>query len=229
MALPKLNDVPKYTLTVPSTGAQLKYRPYLVKEEKVLLIASSTEDPQQIMNAVYDTIASCVENIDVNTLTTFDLEYIFIQLRSKSTGETSEINIQCPDCEHRNAVTIPLNEIECTKSTANPIIPLTDTITVEMKYPSYHDIPVGAEENDVAMSLVAASIKAVISNDERINIEDESPESVKSFIESMTQDQFMKVSAFFNDSPSVKYDLPLVCQGCGAQNTIEIKRMQSFF
>ena len=229
MALPKLNDVPKYSLTVPSTGEELRYRPYLVKEEKVLLIASSSEDPQQIMGAVYDTIASCVEGVDVRTLTTFDLEYIFIKLRSKSTGETSEVNIQCPACSAKNTMTIPLEEVTVTESNADPIIKLTDTITVEMKYPSYHDIPVGAEENDVAMSLVAASIKAVISNDERINIEDESPESVKSFIESMTQDQFMKVSAFFNDSPSVKYDLPLVCQGCGAQNTIEIKGMQSFF
>jgi hypothetical protein len=229
MALPKLNDVPKYTLTVPSTGAQLKYRPYLVKEEKVLLIASSTEDPQQIMNAVYDTIASCVENIDVNTLTTFDLEYIFIQLRSKSTGETSEINIQCPDCGHRNAVTIPLNEIECTKSTANPIIPLTDTITVEMKYPSYRDIPANTEESEIGFELIANSIKTVIVEDERIEMEDETPESIMSFLESMTQDQFAKVTSFFENSPTVKYDLPLVCQGCGAQNTIEIKGMQSFF
>jgi len=229
MALPKLNDVPKYSLTVPSTGQELKYRPYLVKEEKVLLIASSSEDPRQIMSAVYDTIAACVESVDVGSLTTFDLEYIFIKLRSKSTGETSEVNIQCPSCSARNTMTIPLEEVTVTESTAEPIIKLTDSITVEMKYPSYQDIPAGADENEMAMSLIAGSLKAVISNDERIDIEDESPESVKAFLESMTQDQFIKVSSFLSDSPSVKYDLHMKCEECGEENTIEIKGMQSFF
>tara|TARA_S200002703_G_scaffold49208_1_gene42549 strand:- start:5643 stop:6332 length:690 start_codon:yes stop_codon:yes gene_type:complete len=229
MALPKLNDVPKYSLKVPSTGQELKYRPYLVKEEKVLLIASSSEDPRQIMSAVYDTITACVEGVDVNSLTTFDLEYIFIKLRSKSTGESSEINIQCPECNTRNSVTIPLEDVVVTESKADPIIKLTDTITVEMKYPSYQDIPADADESEMAFSMIAGSLKAVISNDERIDIEDESPESVRAFLESMTQDQFVKISAFLSDSPSVKYDLEMKCTECEEENTIEIKGMQSFF
>jgi hypothetical protein len=227
MALPKLNETPKYSLTVPSTGKELRYRPYLVKEEKILLMASSSEDPKQIMNAVHDTIAACVENIDIRSLTTFDLEYIFIQLRSKSTGETSEILIKCPKCESQQKVTIPLNEIAVTETKANPVIKISDNVTVVMKYPSYQDIP--SDTDDVGFTLIAASIKEVIHGDEKVDIDDEPIEAVIAFLESMTHDQFQLIAKFFEDAPSVKYDLELVCQSCGEISDIEIKGMQSFF
>jgi hypothetical protein len=227
MALPKLNETPKYSLTVPSTGKELRYRPYLVKEEKILLMASSSEDPKQIMNAVHDTIAACVENIDIRSLTTFDLEYIFIQLRSKSTGETSEILIKCPKCESQQKVTIPLNEIAVTETKANPVIKISDNVTVVMKYPSYQDIP--SNTDDVGFTLIAASIKEVIHGDEKVDIDDEPIEAVIAFLESMTNDQFQLIAKFFEDAPSVKYDLELVCQSCGEISDIEIKGMQSFF
>jgi hypothetical protein len=227
MALPKLNETPKYSLTVPSTGKELRYRPYLVKEEKILLMASSSEDPKQIMNAVHDTIAACVENIDIRSLTTFDLEYIFIQLRSKSTGETSEILIKCPKCESQQKVTIPLNEIAVTETKANPVIKISDNVTVVMKYPSYQDIP--SDTDDVGFTLIAASIKEVIHGDEKVDIDDEPIEAVIAFLESMTNDQFQLIAKFFEDAPSVKYDLELVCQSCGEISDIEIKGMQSFF
>tara|TARA_B110000858_G_C17761611_1_gene454816 strand:- start:758 stop:1444 length:687 start_codon:yes stop_codon:yes gene_type:complete len=228
MALPKLNETPKYSLTVPSTGKECRYRPYLVKEEKILLMASSSEDPKQIMNAVHDTVGACVEGLDVRSLTTFDLEYIFIQLRSKSTGETSDILLKCPECESQQKVTIPLNEIKVSNSTADPVIKISDTVTVVMKYPSYQDIPTDAGE-DVGFNLIASSIKSVISGDEKIEVEDEPFEGVIGFLESMTQDQFKLITQFFEDSPVVKYDLPFVCQSCGAAEDIEIKGMQSFF
>jgi hypothetical protein len=227
MALPKLNETPKYSLTVPSTGKELRYRPYLVKEEKILLMASSSEDPKQIMNAVHDTIAACVENIDIRSLTTFDLEYIFIQLRSKSTGETSEILIKCPKCESQQKVTIPLNEIAVTETKANPVIKISDNVTVVMKYPSYQDIP--SDTDDVGFTLIATSIKEVIHGDEKVDIDDEPIEAVIAFLESMTNDQFQLIAKFFEDAPSVKYDLELVCQSCGEISDIEIKGMQSFF
>jgi hypothetical protein len=227
MALPKLNETPKYSLTVPSTGKELRYRPYLVKEEKILLMASSSEDPKQIMNAVHDTIAACVENIDIRSLTTFDLEYIFIQLRSKSTGETSEILIKCPKCESQQKVTIPLNEIAVTETNVNPVIKISDNVTVVMKYPSYQDIP--SDTDDVGFTLIAASIKEVIHGDEKVDIDDEPIEAVIAFLESMTNDQFQLIAKFFEDAPSVKYDLELVCQSCGEISDIEIKGMQSFF
>jgi|SRR5210317_496996 len=229
MALPKLNDTPKYTLTVPSTGQELKYRPYLVKEEKVLLMASASEDTRQIMDAVHDTIVACVEGVDVSKLTTFDLEYIFIQLRCKSTGENSQINVRCPSCDERNLVNVPLHKIECTKSNQDPMIRISDNIVVEMKYPSYHDVPADMQSNEMGFGFLAASIKSVISGDEKINVEDEPYESVIAFLESMTQEQFLLVTSFFEDAPTVKYDLDMTCTECEAMNVIEIKGMNSFF
>ena len=170
-----------------------------------------------------------MEDIDVRNLTTFDLEYIFIQLRSKSTGETSEILIKCPKCESQQKVTIPLNEIAVTETKANPVIKISDTVTVVMKYPSYQDVPQTGEAEDVGFSLIASSIKEVISGDEKIDVQDEPIEGVIGFLESMTQDQFKLITKFFEDSPSVKYDLELVCQSCGEISDIEIKGMQSFF
>ena len=179
------------------------------------------------MNAVHDTIAACVENIDIRSLTTFDLEYIFIQLRSKSTGETSEILIKCPKCESQQKVTIPLNEIAVTETKANPVIKISDNVTVVMKYPSYQDIP--SDTDDVGFTLIATSIKEVIHGDEKVDIDDEPIEAVIAFLESMTNDQFQLIAKFFEDAPSVKYDLELVCQSCGEISDIEIKGMQSFF
>ena len=108
------------------------------------------------MNAVYDTIAHCVEDIDVNTLTTFDLEYIFIQLRSKSTGETSDITLQCPECGHKNTVTVPLDQIVCTETNPETMIELSETIRVEMKYPSYRDIPTDTNSDELGFNLIAS-------------------------------------------------------------------------
>ena len=229
MALPNLNATPKYSVTVPSTGETLKFRPYLVKEEKVLLIASQSQDQQQIMNAIYDVISSCVENVDVTNLTTYDLEYIFIQLRAKSVGETSEVTIQCPNCDHRNGIQIDLSKVECSKTSVNPLVQINDTVSVEMKHPSYHDIQLSDDITEVGFNLIASGIKTVISGDEKIDVADESHESVVAFLESMTQDQFAKITEFFENSPIVSYDMELTCSECKETNNIEIKGMQSFF
>lgn len=229
MALPKLNDTPKYSLTVPSTGEELRYRPYLVKEEKVLLIAAQSEDQNMIMGAIHDVIDACVEDVDVNALTTYDLEYIFVQLRAKSVGENSDIVVTCPSCGHKNGIKVDLNEVQVTKSSSNPMIKISDKVTVEMKHPSYREIQLSEDQTEIGFNLVASGLKSVIYDDEKISIEDESHESVIAFLESMTQDQFGKVTEWFNDSPVVKYDMTLTCSECKNTNEIEIKGMQSFF
>ena len=229
MALPTLNATPKYSLTIPSSGQLLRYRPYLVKEEKILLMAAQTEDQQQIMNAIHDVVSGCVENVDVNSLTTYDLEYVFIQLRAKSVGETSDISVACPSCNHGNPVTINLQDVVCTSSSHETMVQITDDVSVELKHPSYREIPVTDDVNEIGFNLIASGIKSVISGDEKINIEDETFDSVVRFLESMTQDQFAKITAYFENTPVVKYDLNLTCQECGENNEIEIKGMQSFF
>ena len=138
MALPKLNDAPKYEIAVPSTGQKVRYRPYLVKEEKVLMLAMESQDQRSALNAIVDTIESCVQD-DLNTkdLTTFDVEYLFTQIRSKSVGETAKIGVTCTHCDQQNEIEIKLDDIKV----GNPDgletnIELTDNITLLMRWPS---------------------------------------------------------------------------------------------
>ena len=142
MALPNLNnDVPKYELTVPSTQEVVKYRPFLVKEQKVLMIAYESQEPKQIITAMMDCINNCVTGIErIQDLATFDIDYIFTQIRSKSVGETSKVLLKCKQCETENEVNIDLTNIGKNMEYPETIIPLTDTIQIEMKYPTYMDL-----------------------------------------------------------------------------------------
>lgn len=232
MSLPSLNDKPEYTLTVPSNGKKVNYRPYLVKEEKVLLMAAESKDENEIIRAIENTVGACVDDsIDVSQLCTFDLEYIFLQLRSKSTGENSEILIKCQSCDEKNEVIVPLGEVECTGSTRESnIIELTKEISLEMRYPSYRDMNLSSNNEDkFGFEVILRCIEAVLTEEERIVIGEEKTEDVEKFVESMTQEQFKKIIDFIQGMPSLTYDLNFICQSCGAANEREIRGIQSFF
>lgn len=232
MSLPKLNETPRYEFVIPSTGKKVKFRPYLVKEEKVLMIAAESKDAKQMMNAILDTVSACVvDKFNTNTLTTFDLEYIFIKLRSKSVGESSTLAVSCQSCEHRNEYSLNLEGIECTSKgeKKSNMIKLTDDIIIEMKYPSYRDIEVSDDQNEMGFSLLANSIAAVHTNGERIDVADEPKESIRSFLESMTRSQFEMIAEFLTDMPTVKAAVKFNCKKCSASNEFDIKGIQSFF
>lgn len=232
MALPLLNETPRYEFVIPSTGKKVKFRPYLVKEEKVLMIAAESKDPRQMMNAILDTVSACaVEKFNANALTTFDLEYIFIKLRSKSVGENSTIGVSCQSCEQRNEYSLNLEEIECKSNSQKKsnMIKLTDDITVEMKYPSYRDIEISDDQNEMGFSLLANSIAAVHANGERIDVQDEPKENIKTFLESMTRSQFETITEFLTDMPTVRAHIKFNCKKCASINEFDIKGIQSFF
>ena len=232
MSLPKLNETPKYEFVIPSTGKKVRFRPYLVKEEKILMMASETKDPQQMMNAILDTVVACaIEKINPSALSTFDLEYLFIKLRSKSVGETSTIGINCNECKIRNEYSLNLEEIECkTNSKKNSnMIKIADNIVVEMKYPGYRDIEVSEDRNEMGFKLISKCIAAIHTEDERIDISLESKENVQTFIESMTRSQFEQIAAFLNDIPQVKAHVKFNCKACSALNELDITGIQSFF
>lgn len=231
MSLPSLNDKPEYTLTVPSNGKKVNFRPYLVKEEKILLMAAESKDENEIIRAIENTVMACVEgSIDVSRLCTFDLEYMFLQLRSKSTGENSDILIKCQSCEEKNEVTVSLNDVSCSKPIGSNIIELTKGISLEMKYPSYRDMNLSSENEDqFGLEVISRCIEAVLTEEERIVIGEEKVEDVETFVESMTQEQFKKVIDFIQEMPSLKYDMKFVCQSCGETNEREIRGIQSFF
>ena len=230
MGLPVLNDTPKYEMTVPSSSKVVRYRPYLVKEEKVLLLANESQDQNAIMSAITDTVLACVQGeVQRDELTTFDLEYMFVKIRSKSVGEKVEMYYACNHCEQENEVMIDLEEVKCDVKNKNQMVELTDDITVEVGYPSYDGISIEANETDTGFSIIADSIKTGYTKEERIEMSDESKESVRTFLESMTSYQFREIAEFVREMPVVMIQDSFVCKSCGTENRVEIKGISDFF
>ena len=199
MTLPVINQHPKYSLKVPSTGKMVTYRPFVVKEQKILLMAMESQDSKQILSAITDTIKSCVLSpLDVDKLATFDVEYMFTQIRSKSVGEVASVNVKCSDCEMDNKVDIDLQEIEVDlEGQSSNKIKLTEDYTIVLKYPAYLDI--AEKENliqemgastDTFIQLSKMSLDKLLTLDEVIDFADVSDEEIDSFIDNLTEEQF---------------------------------------
>lgn len=232
MALPKLNDSPSYTLVVPSTGQKVTYRPYLVKEEKVLMIAFESGDQKQALRAIADTLKACiVEDIVLSELATFDIEYMFTQIRSKSVGEVASIVLPCSSCEAKNEVDIDVSSIKVDVPDVEKTIVLTPSISVEMKYPSYDvvmDLDLNQNETEVGFKMIAKSIAAILTEEERIDTREVSEAEVMDFIGQMTTDQFQKVSAFLQHMPALQKEIKFQCIKCGETTEQTLKGVGDF-
>ena len=239
MALPRINETLNFTMTIPSTGQTVKYRPYLVKEEKVLLQAFESRDTEMCLQAMSDTIAACLDqdaNIDVARLATFDIEYMFTQLRSKSVGETSTILIRCKnqECTHGNEYHIDLDALTVDVPKGKNVIKITDGISVEMHYPTYQTLVAGElepEQQDMssALNMLAKCISAVLTEEERIEVSSQSEEEVQEFIQSMTATQVKLLTEFLEDMPALKHTAEFKCEKCGTDNELELKGLSDFF
>ena len=182
MALPKLNT-PKYYTKVPSTGTDVEFRPYQVREEKMLMIAAESQDERQTINAMKDLISACTFGaVDITKLTMFDLEYIFVKLRSKSVGESTTIGMKCKSCSHQNDVKVSLEDVTVNlNQDLNSNIELSDGIGVTMKYPGVNDVmDIDSNLSDVEkmMGMVRASIDTIYTSEEVFNIKDQSTKEV---------------------------------------------------
>ncbi len=238
MALPQLkNDVPKYEMIVPSTGEAVKYRPFLVKEQKVLLVAFESQDNKQILNSMLDCLSSCIPKVKLEELATFDIDYMFTQVRSKSVGETSTIMHACSNCNEENEVKIQLDSIEVKipenwkKSSS---VQISDDVAVDLKFPTYKDISYinispDASETQLLMDTVAACIKAVKTEDEYLPIKDEPKEEVEKFINSLTNSQLEKITSFASGAPKLTHTQTYECKKCKTENKIELNGLQDFF
>ena len=191
--LPKL-ATPKYDMIVPSTGETITYRPYVVKEEKLLLIAMESKDEDQIEKAVINIIKACVETaIDVDILTTFDLEYMFITLRSKSVGEGIKITPKCKHCEEPNEVNIDLEKItvENLEDAVDKHVKLTDDISVDLRWQTLKDrdkFDSKAGTTDIIINMVVSSLETIYSGEEIYSIADTQKKEVVNFVESLSSD-----------------------------------------
>ena len=237
MALPQLkNDVPKYEMIIPSTGQAVKYRPFLVKEQKVLLVAFESKDNKQILNSMLDCLSTCIPETNVDDLATFDVDYMFTQVRSRSVGETSTVMHACASCNEENEIKIKLDVIkvpmeEGWKSTTE--IKISEEVSVELKYPSYRDIAHMSNDDtsdtEMLMDTIMACMKAVKTEDEYLLIKDESKEEVEKFINSLTNQQLEKITQFATDVPKLSHTEYYKCKKCDAENKIELSGLQDFF
>ena len=236
MALPKLNDSPSYRMTIPSTGQEVSYRPYLVKEEKQMMIASETGDQKQIMETMARTIQACItEEFNINTLTTFDIEYMFTQIRSRSVGENVDIEIKCEkeECLHKTEVKINLTEARVDVPKVSNIIQLNEKISVEIRWPTYVDVyqnyKQDGSEVDFGFTMLERCIVAILTEDERFDTKDVNQKEVAEFLNSMTTQQLGLLSDFISQTPQLEKDVEWVCGSCGHENKYTIRGMQDFF
>ena len=230
MALPQLNTA-KYTTMVPSLKKEVTFRPYLVKEEKVLMMAMETQDQKSIMRAVKEVIKSCVfDDIDVDKLAMFDIEALFLALRSKSVGENVTIKLKC-ECEELTEVNINLDEIQINDIEKDNVIPLTSEVGVTMRYPALSDVEnIDAEGGiESMMDMIIKCMDSIYDTDAVHDVSNESKESVQSFLDSLNGEQFKKLAEFFEDLPSLNYNAEWDCVGCNKHNTMELKGIASFF
>ena len=238
MPLPKI-ATPTYQLELPSTGKTVTYRPFLVKEEKVLVIALESEDNKQITNAIKAVLKSCVQTkgIKVEQLPTFDIEYLFLNIRGKSVGEELEVNIICPDDGETSVpVYVSLDEIEIYKEKGHTNkIKLDDNLMMEMKYPSLDEFIKNNfdfnEENqmDQSFQLIASCIDKIYNEDEVWATADCTKKEVNEFLESMNSGQFKEIEKFFETMPKLKHDVKVKNPKTGVESDVVLEGLASFF
>ena len=243
MALPKL-DVPIFTVDLPLTKTKLRYRPFLVKEEKLLLIAVESDDEQTIMDSIKQIINNCcLDEIDTDSLPITDLEYFFLHLRARSIGEIVDLQYKCnnkveneegQEIECGNNVKIKVNVLEI-QPTFNEKhtnkIELTKNLGIVMKYPNFSLIDKVKSTNDVdqILNIVKNCVDYIYDADSIYYRKDISDEELSEFIENLTQKQFAKVQEFFETVPAIKKELDFKCNKCGYEEKIMVEGIQNFF
>ena len=235
MALPIIES-PKYSTTIPSTGKAIEYRPFLVKEEKILLMAQHSSDQKEIVNAMKDIIRACTFNkTNPDDLTSFDLEFLFLKLRSKSVGETSSVKIKCEECEVSSDIDINLEEVtlEVDRDAAKRIVMLTDTVGVNLRYIRIKDLNLISDESrsqaDVINDVIIASIESIFDATSVYPAENSTREELTSFINSLNRSQMQKIEEFVANTPKLEKRIAFTCKGCSHENDILISGTQSFF
>ena len=238
MPLPKI-ATPTYELELPSTGQTVKYRPFLVKEEKVLVIALESEDPKQITTAIKTVIKNCIltKGIKVEALPTFDIEYLFLNIRGKSVGEVIEVNVVCPDDETTPAkVEINLDDIKVQKDDKHTNkIKLDDSIMMEMKYPSLDEfIKNNFDLNDTSnmdqsFDLIASCIGKIYTEEEVWVAADCTKKEINDFLESMNSSQFKEIEAFFSTMPKLSHTINVINPKTKVESEVVLEGLASFF
>ena len=237
MPLPKIST-PTYELVLPSNNKKVKYRPFLVREEKILILALESNDSKHVSDAIVDILTSCIltKNIDVTTLPTFDIEYLFLNVRSKSVGETVEVNVTCPDdgvTAVEMAVNIDSIKVKKTKG-HNSIIKLDDKYSMKLKYPSmkqFIENNFDVEETNVnqSLSMLSGCIDMVYDEEESWDADECTQEELDGFIDQLNTKQFKEVEKFFDSMPKLSHKIKVKNPQTGVESDVVLEGLAAFF
>ena len=234
MALPKI-DLPLFELTLPSTNKKIKYRPFTVKEEKILLIAQESKDPKQIILAIKQILNNCVQGANVEDFATFDIEYVLLNVRAKSVNNEITFNIKDPDTQENVELTVDVNEIQIKKSDEHTkIIKITDEIYLNMKYPSItylENTEYDADnkpKNGSLFDVIIECIDSVCEGDVVYRLKDFTEQEVQDFIESLSSDVIARIKKFFDTAPAMRYEMKYRDK-TGKEKTFVLEGLNSFF
>lgn len=240
MALPKL-DVPIYELKLPSNNKKVSYRPFLVKEEKILLMAMEGEDEGEVTTAIKQIINNCIvsKGIDVENLPLFDIEYLLLNLRARSMGDVVKTSYVYKNCKEEKCkpveLEIDVSKIEVEKDpTHDPKIQLTDNVGIIMKYPDMNmmtkaELIKGQLKSSDAFELITQCIEQIYDEENVYSKADYTPDELKEFIDGFTPDQFKKIEHFFNTVPKMYKDVEFKCEKCGYKEDIRLEGLAGFF
>jgi len=236
MALPKIS-APTFTTTIPSNGREITYRPFLVKEEKNLLVAMESKDPEHMTRAMIEMISGCIltEDINIEKLPAFDIEYLFLKVRGKSVSEKVNLSYRHKDgvnykgepCDAVTDVEVDLDQVKVKFSKGGlHEIKLTDKLSMKMRYPTLADIKNSSDELD-ELDMIARCIECVYDDEEVYEPDDLN--DAKAFLGSLNSQQFANIATFFNNMPSLSHEVTYTCQKCGQVDTITLKGISDFF
>ena len=240
MPLPKINT-PTFELVLPSNGKKIKYRPFLVREEKILVMAMESDDMKQITSAIIDILNNCIltRGIKIEKLSTFDIEYLFLNVRSKSVGETVEVNVTCPDDgETQVQMEIDIDSIKVQKDKNHTnIVKLDDNLSMKLKYPSMNEfIENNFDASDTSRSEVSQSLDMIISCIDMIYNEEESwsandstKKELSEFIEQLNTKQFKDVEKFFSTMPKLSHIVKVKNPNTKVESEVVLEGLAAFF
>ena len=237
MPLPKIST-PTYELVLPSSGRKIKYRPFLVKEEKILIIALESQDQKQIGNSIKSILSNCIltRGTKVDKLSTFDIEYLFLNVRGKSVGEQIEVMVTCPDDEKTQVpMSINIDSIKVEKSKDHKTdIKLDDQYTLKMRYPSLNEFiktnfSVDEMKVDDTFDLIASCIDQIYSEEESWAQEDCTKKEMVEFLEQLNSSQFKEIETFFETMPKLSHKVKVKNPNTGVESEIVLEGLQNFF
>ena len=237
MPLPKIST-PTYELVLPSSGRKIRYRPFLVKEEKILIIALESQDQKQIANSIKSILSNCIltRGTKVDKLSTFDIEYLFLNVRGKSVGEQIEVMVTCPDDEKTQVpMSINIDSIKVEKSKDHKTdIKLDDQYTLKMRYPSLNEFiksnfSVEEMKVDDTFDLIASCIDQIYSEEESWTQEDCTKKEMVEFLEQLNSSQFKEIETFFETMPKLSHKVKVKNPNTGVESEIVLEGLQNFF